>query len=194
MAASPRRELHDATAGWWVLALVGLLSIAAGVIILFKPSDSLATLAVIVGIFLVLDAIFELLAAIVGATQSRGLVALLGILTLLVGIMLIRHPIQGVTAVALLIGFWLLLVGVVRLVAAFEQEEHRGWNIVASVISILAGIVIVASPDIGYATLALLTGLAFIFNGMGLFALGWAMREVRHETASPTHHAPGAPA
>lgn len=194
MAASPRRDLHDATGGWWILALVGLLSIAAGVIILFKPADSLATLAVIAGIFLVVDAIFELLAAIVGATPSRGFMALLGVLTLLVGVMLIRHPIQGVTAIALLIGFWLLLVGVVRLVAAFEETEHRGWNITAAIISILAGIVIVSSPNIGYATLALLTGLAFIFNGMGVFALGWAMREVRHETAAPTHHAPGAPA
>lgn len=194
MAASPRRELHDSTAGWWVLALVGLLSIAAGVIILFKPSDSLATLAVIAGIFLVLDAIVELLAAIVGATQSRGLLALVGVLTLLVGILLIRHPVQGVTFVALLLGLWLVTVGAVRLVTAFERPDHRGWHVFAAAVEIVAGIVIVSSPDIGYATLALLTGLAFIFNGMGMFALGWALREVRHETAAPTHHAPGAPA
>ena len=194
MAASPRRDLHDATAGWWVLALVGLLSIAAGVIILFKPGDSLKTLAVIAGIFLVLDAIVELLAAIVGATQSRGFVALLGVLTLLVGILLIRHPVQGVTFVALLLGLWLVTVGVVRLVVAFETPDRRGWNVFAASVEIVAGVVIVSSPDIGYATLALLTGIAFIFNGMGLFALGWAMREVRHETAAPTHHAPGAPA
>ena len=194
MEASPRRDMHAATAGWWLVSLVGLLSIAAGVIILFKPGDSLKTLAVIAGIFLVLDAIVELLAAIVGATQSRGMVALLGVLTLLVGILLIRHPVQGVTFVALLLGLWLVTVGVVRLVTAFDREEHRGWHIVAAVIEIIAGIVIVSSPNIGYATLAVLAGLAFIFNGMGVFALGWAMREIRHETAAPTHHAPGAPA
>src|SRR6059058_1146211 len=79
MAFSPRRDLHDASGGWWVLSLVGLLSIAAGVIILFKPGDSLKTLAVIAGIFLVVDAIMELTAAIMGVTQSRGLLALLGV-------------------------------------------------------------------------------------------------------------------
>src|SRR3954447_18942513 len=194
MAASPRRELHAATAGWWLLSLVGLLSIAAGVIILFKPGDSLETLAVIAGIFLVLDAIMELLVAITGGTTSRGFTALVGVLTLLVGIVLIRHPIAGVAAVALLIGLWLVTVGVVRLVAAFEREDHRGWNVAAALISIVAGIVIVSSPNIAYATLAVLAGLAFIFNGMGIFAVGWAMRDLRHETAAPRHHAPGAPA
>lgn len=194
MAFSPRRDLHDASGGWWVLSLVGLLSIAAGVIILFKPGDSLKTLAVIAGIFLVVDAIMELTAAIMGVTQSRGLLALLGVLTLIVGILLIRHPIQGVAAVAILLALWLITVGVVRLVTAFEMPAHRGWNIAVAIIEILAGIVIVSSPNIGFATLALLAGLAFIFNGMGVFALGWAMHEVRHETSEPTHHAPGAPA
>jgi len=186
-------DVRRATGAWWVLALVGLLSIAAGVIILFKPGDSLATLAVIAGIFLVLDAIVELVAAIAGATESRGLLALLGVLTLIVGIMLIRHPIAGVTAVALLLGIWLVVVGVVRLFVAFDQADHRGWHLLAAGLEILAGVVIVSSPDIGYATLALLAGLAFIFNGMGIFALGWAMHEVREEV-TPTHRPGAAPA
>src|SRR3954447_2878669 len=105
-APYPAGEVRRATSGWWLVSLIGLLSIAAGVIILFKPGDSLATLAVIAGIFLLLDAIVELLAAILGVTQSRGSVALLGVLTLVVGILLIRHPVAGVTFVALLLGLW----------------------------------------------------------------------------------------
>jgi|1186.fasta_scaffold107382_1 uncharacterized membrane protein HdeD (DUF308 family) len=194
MAASPADDIRQATSGWWLLALVGLLSIAAGVIILFKPGDSLATLAVIAGIFFVIDAIFELVAALFGATQSRGLVALLGVLTLLVGILLIRHPVGGVVFVALLLGLWLVAVGSIRLVTAFDRPDHRGWNLFAAALELIAGIVIVSSPDIGYATLALLAGLAFIFNGMGLFGVGWAMRDVRHEVTHPPHHAGAAPA
>ena len=40
---------------------------------------------------------------------------------------------------------------------------------------LLAGIVIVSDPNIGFATLALLVGIAFILNGMGMFALGWSL-------------------
>ena len=55
-----------------------VLSIAAGIIILLKPGDSLATLAVIAGIFLLVDGILELAASLMRGTQSRGSLALLG--------------------------------------------------------------------------------------------------------------------
>jgi uncharacterized membrane protein HdeD (DUF308 family) len=86
-------EVRAATGGWWLLLLVGVISIAAGVTILVKPGDSLATLAVIAGIFLLVDGILELTAALLHGTQSRGMVALLGVLTAIVGVLLIRHPI-----------------------------------------------------------------------------------------------------
>ena len=65
-------EAKALTGGWWLLLLVGALSVIAGVIILFKPSDSLATLAVIAGIFLLLDGILELADAFFGSTAARG--------------------------------------------------------------------------------------------------------------------------
>ena len=178
-------DVRAATGGWWLLALIGVLSITAGIVILIKPGDSLATLAVIAGIFLLADGILELAASLMHSTQSRGTLALLGALTAIVGVLLIRHPIQGIAAIALLIGIWLIAVGVIRIIAAFEVEEHRGWTLFAGAIELLAGIVIVSDPNIGFATLALLAGIAFIFNGMGMLALGWGMHTVRREAAAP---------
>ena len=109
------------------------------------------------------------------STQNRGTVALIGALTSIVGVLLIRHPVQGIVFVALLIGIWLIVVGVIRFVAAFEMAEHRGWNLIAGAIELIAGIVIVSDPNIGYATLAVLVGISFIVNGMGMFGLGWNM-------------------
>ena len=83
-------------------------------------------------------------AALLDGTQNRGMVALLGVLTAIVGVLLIRHPIAGVVAVALLIGIWLITIGVIRFVAAFEVAEYRGWNIVAGLIEVIAGAVIVS--------------------------------------------------
>lgn len=172
-------DVRVATGGWWLFLLVGVLSIAAGVIVLFKPSDSLATLAVIAGIFLLVDGILELTASLMHGTRNRGSLALLGVLTAIVGVLLIRHPIGGIAFVALLIGIWLIAVGVVRIIAAFEVDENRGWNIFAGAVELLAGIVIVSDPNIGFATLALLVGLGFILNGMGMLAVGWSLHTLR---------------
>jgi len=89
-----------------------------------------------------------------------------GVLDIVIGVLLIRHPIGGVLAIALLIGIWLIAVGLVRLVGAFEREQ-RVWNIVLALLEIAAESVIVSSPPIGFATLALLVGIAFIANGGG---------------------------
>ena len=172
-------DVRTATGGWWLILLIGVLSIAAGVVVLLKPGDSLATLAVISGIFLLVDGILELAASLLHGTHNRGMVAVLGAITAIAGVLLIRHPIQGVAVIALLIGIWLITVGVIRIVASFELPEFRAWSLVVGLVELIAGIVIVSDPNIGFATLAVLVGIAFILNGVGMLALGWAMRAVR---------------
>jgi uncharacterized membrane protein HdeD (DUF308 family) len=177
-------DVKEATWGWWLLVLTGVLSVVAGVIILFKPSSSLATLAVIAGIFLLVDGILEMVSSFMRGTTNRGLVALIGVLSAIVGVLLIRHPVGGVAAVALLIGIWLIAVGVTRFATAFEERDHRVWHAIAGIVELIAGIVIVSNPDIGFATLALLVGIGFILNGVSMTALGWGMREVEKAVSS----------
>lgn len=172
-------ELRELTWGWWLALLIGVVSVAAGVIVIAKPSNSLATLAVIVGIFILVDGVVALVGALSSETQNRGLLAVLGVLSVIAGTLLIRHPLGGVRAVALLVGIWLIAAGVVRFVAAFEAPGHRLWRIGVALVLAIFGIVIVASPDIGYATLALITGIGLICYGLGLLALGWAMHVAR---------------
>src|SRR5271165_7012468 len=158
-------EMRDFTAAWWLYLVIGLISVAAGVIVLAKPSDSLATLAVVAGVFVLLDGAFALVASISRHTENRGMAAILGVLGVVVGVLLIR-----------------------RLIAAFELE-HRAWHIVVALVEVAAGIVIVSTPPIGFATLALLVGIEFIANGVMDVALGWLMHSARHETAGPELHA-----
>jgi uncharacterized membrane protein HdeD (DUF308 family) len=170
---------------WWVASLAGVISIIAGIIVMAKPSNSLATLAVVSGIFVLIDGIVAIVVDAFGRnTENRGLVAILGVVSIVVGVLLIRHPITGVTAVALLLGIWLIAAAVVRLVIAFAGGEHRLRRVIVALILGIAGIAIVSSPHIGYATLALIVGLGFIAYGAAMLVLGWALRTVG-DAASP---------
>lgn len=177
---SAPEELPVATGLWWIPALAGVISVIAGIIVVAKPSDSLETLAVVSGIFVLLDGIVALVEALGHGTESRGLVAILGVVSVVVGILLIRHPVAGVTAVALLLGIWLIAAAVVRLVVAFAVGEHVLRRVVVAVILAIAGIAIVASPHIRYATLALIAGIGFIAYGAAMVVLGLAMRTAGH--------------
>jgi uncharacterized membrane protein HdeD (DUF308 family) len=173
------RELRALTWGWWLALLIGFLAIVAGIIVILKPSNSLSTLAVVFGIFILIDGIFELVGAIAGDTESRGLLAVIGVLSVIAGVLLIRHPLGGVRAVALILGIWLIAAGVVRLIGAFAYPGHRIWRIVTALILGIFGVVIVSEPHIGYATLAVIAGICFILYGIGMIAVGWAMHAIR---------------
>jgi uncharacterized membrane protein HdeD (DUF308 family) len=165
---------------WWVTLIVGVLSLVAGIILVFKPSDSLATLAVIFGIFLLIDGIAELVASITGRVDNRALAAILGVLGVVIGIVLIRHPFHGVTAIGLLIGIWLVAAGVVRFVRSLVVSTRPVLGVLIALLEIFVGIAVVANPHIGYATLAILTGIWLILSGIGTIALGIEIRRAIH--------------
>jgi uncharacterized membrane protein HdeD (DUF308 family) len=184
---SPRSsgDLRASAGVWWMAALVGVISIIAGIIVLAKPSDSLSTLAVVWGIFVLIDGIAAIVAALGRDRENRGLLATLGVVSVVVGILLIRHPMAGVSAVALLLGIWLIAAAVVRLVVAFELGEGRLRQLIVALILAVVGIVIVSSPHIGYATLALIVGLGFIGYGTAMVVVGVAIRTVGDAAPRP---------
>jgi uncharacterized membrane protein HdeD (DUF308 family) len=165
--------LRDITRSWWILLLIGCLSVIAGVIVLVKPSHSLSVLVIVCGIFIVLSSVLELWTVVSGSRS--GTAVLLGVLGIVIGILLIRHPIGGVTAATLLVGVWFVAIGVIRLLDALTMERGK-WALAVAGLQIVAGIVLVASPHIGLATLALLIGIALILNGAALAGLGIAVR------------------
>jgi uncharacterized membrane protein HdeD (DUF308 family) len=180
-----RIEALEVARAWWVMLVVGLASLAAGIILVFQPSKSLATLAVIVGIFFLLDGIVELLRSIVGGLENRGLAAIIGVLGVIVGIILIRHPTKAVAAIGLLIGLWLVAAGVIRLVVALAGGPHAVIRAAIAAVEIVLGIVIVADPHIGYSALAIIVGICLILNGGAYSVLAFAMRRAKQELEHP---------
>jgi uncharacterized membrane protein HdeD (DUF308 family) len=78
----------------------------------------------------------------------------------------------------------------VRAMAAFEVREHRGWNLLLAAFEVIAGIVIVSSPDIGVATLAVLVGISFIVRGLGMCMVAWALHSAKDALDIPPTVAP----
>jgi uncharacterized membrane protein HdeD (DUF308 family) len=178
-AVTPEQANAIATV-WWVPLVLGLLSLVAGVIVLIKPSNSLTVITVVIGIFILLDGVMQVYMGLRHRVENSTMVAVIGVLDLIIGIILVRHPIAGVTAAALLIGIWLAAAGVLRLIVAFEIHGDRLGRIVVGAIELLAGIVIIANPNIRLATLAVLVGISFILNAIALIVLAIAMRGLKH--------------
>src|SRR5215813_5721082 len=163
MVTQLRRDPADMVAGigrhWgWVLAF-GIITLAVGVIVLAWPSETLVVVAVLFGIQLIVMGIFRFVAAFAADDLTGGtrvLLALLGVLSLIVGLYAVRHVLITLLALALLLGIFWIVSGAVELFMALShrQMSHRGWNAVMGIVSVLAGIVVLAYPGISLLTLA----------------------------------------
>ena len=178
--ASGRVDPRPMIGAWWVFALGGVVGIVAGVIVLVEPSISLATLAVIAGIFLLVDGIIELVFSLVSSTENRALTAIFGVATAVIGVILIRHPTGAVVAIALLLGLWLLISGLLRLITSLAAHQRSFGSALLGLLELVAGIVIVSSPNIGVTTLAVLIGIAWILRGLAMVMVAWTLRGLRH--------------
>lgn len=181
VGSGARRRADELARAWWLLPLVGALSVAAGVIVLVEPAISLITLAAVCGIFLLIDGTFEVFWSLSDSVENRGLIAVFGVVSAIAGVILIRHPIRSIVAIALLLGLWLLVAGVIRLIRAFGEDRRGPSSVLLALLEMVAGIVIVSSPGIGVATLALLVGISLIARGVGLFMVGWLLRDFIHK-------------
>jgi uncharacterized membrane protein HdeD (DUF308 family) len=167
-------------AKWWVVALLGAISIAAGVLAIAYPDITLLVLGLIVGINLVLiGVVWVTLATREQHTEGgRILRFIVGFLATLAGLVCLVRPGAGVLALLIALSFWFIITGMADLARALDDREHRLIAGVLGVIGIAAGVIIVANPDIGLTTLALLAGIGFIVRGTVELMAGFYMRSL----------------
>ncbi|HEX2320605.1 MAG TPA: DUF308 domain-containing protein [Streptosporangiaceae bacterium] len=154
----------------WLLAF-GIITVLLGIIALAWPSRTLVVVAVLFGAQLIVMGIFRFVGAIASEDltgANRVLLALLGVLSLIVGLYAVRHLLVTLFALVVLLGIFWIVSGVVELFMALSHREmgQRGWNAIMGVISIIAGIVVLAYPDISLLVLAVLLSIWLIIYGV----------------------------
>src|SRR3954454_10616030 len=107
------------------------------------------------------------------------------VVSLVIGLILVRHPINTIAFISILFGIWLLTIGCVWTVAAFGTHEHRGLRLVIGLVSAIAGAVIIASPHIGYNTFAIIAGISLVLQALGMLAVAWAQHRLEEDAGSP---------
>ena len=106
----------------WVGYVLGAMFLVAGLVVLLRPGKSLWFLAVVVGISVIVTGIMQVALAFMDRERIRHwvLLAVLGAVGIVVGILAIVWPGITVWVLALLIGVRLLIFGVVQLALAFR--------------------------------------------------------------------------
>jgi uncharacterized membrane protein HdeD (DUF308 family) len=160
---------------WWLVLLEGIVAALFGLLLLFAPGATLLFLVQVLGLYLFIAGLFRIIGIFVDSSLW-GLKLAAGVLCILAGILVLRHPMwSGVlvpTVLVFYIGFLSIFQGGIGIFLAFRGG---GWGIgVVGALGILFGLILVSNPVIGVATLPLALGI-FMLAG-GVVAVGQAFR------------------
>ena len=161
-----------------VLVVVGVLSIVAGVLAVVYPDLTLLALALIAGINLLLLGALGLAEAISSDDDggARVLSAMLGLLGVIAGLVVMRRPGESLLAVVVILGVWFVVSGLVHAIRAITTLEDRAFRLAVAIADIAVGGLILTLPDLSLTTMAVLTGLAFLFRGVFAVFAGLRLR------------------
>ncbi|MGH3153754.1 MAG: HdeD family acid-resistance protein [Streptosporangiaceae bacterium] len=174
-----------AASAWQTTLFLGVATVILGLIVTFHPSGSLNVIAVLVGILMIISGIFHLIRVFDSAEQHRVWLGIAGLLYVVIGVVLIRHLNLTVAVIGLIVGLTWIVQGLSGLFGGIAgSREGRGWWIFFGIVSLIAGIVVVADPISSVTVLAVLLGLWFIV--MGLFEVIAAFIIRRAVSESPS--------
>lgn len=188
-----RTELTSIAKGiWWLVLLRGIFAIIFGIIAIVAPAAALTGIAIVVGIYLLVDGITEIVHAVQARRSDRrwGWLLFQGIVSVLGGLAAIILPgvagLVGGLVVLWTIVIYSLMHGILGIASAAGVGEApgRGWAIVAGVVAIvfavLLAIVILVNPGASVLSLIWVAGIyAIIFGIMLVVAAVTVRRHIR---------------
>jgi uncharacterized membrane protein HdeD (DUF308 family) len=182
LSGLPDQETMNATLArhWWAIMLRGVIAVLFGIIALAAPGAVLLSLALLFGIYLLIDGVIGLASTVRAVTAHGHWGALLAeaVLNILMGLIALFIPAAAVLAFVLLMAAWALISGGLMVAAAFKLHASHGrwWLGLGGVASLIWGVLLVAAPLVGAAVLTWWLGIYAIVFGIALIACGWRLR------------------
>lgn len=172
----------------WKSTLVsGILTLIVGVLVLSWPGISVLAAAIAFGVYLLITGVAQVVFAfsLHVSAGSRILLFISGAASLILAVLAFRHFGQGyaVLLLAIWIGIGFVFRGVATTVSAVSDPTlpGRGWSIFLGVITLLAGIVVLASPFASIVTLALVVGVWLAVIGIFEIVASFGIRKASKE-------------
>lgn len=159
----------------WKSTLVsGILALALGVLALAWPGQTILVAAILFGAYLLITGVTQVIFAFSLHITAGGRILLFisGAAALILAVLAFRHFGDDPLIVILLLAIWIavgfIFRGVATTVAAISDPglPGRGWAIFTGILSLLAGIVVLASPFTSIWILTLVVGIWLVVIGI----------------------------
>ena len=160
----------------------GILMVAGGAFCFINTGQTFLNIAFVVGAIMVINGVIHSLAYFIGRGlnnrgDNNGWILIDGLLTLLLGILILCNQLVVDMAIPMIFGMWVLVSGLLRLEAATRiNREKKSGNFKATlateIITTLIGIFGFVDPLITWVSLVALLGIFLLMQGINAIELG----------------------
>ncbi|ULE32624.1 HdeD family acid-resistance protein [Mycobacterium sp. IDR2000157661] len=175
---------------WKSTLLSGVLAVALGVLIWLWPGITIVVAAIFFGAYLLVAGIAQVIFAFSLHVSAGGRVLLFisGAAALILAVLCFRSLQESILLLAIWIGIGFIFRGVATAVSAISDPTlpGRAWEIFIGVVSLIAGVVMLAAPFESIETLTIVVGIWLIVLGVFEIVSAFGIRKASKNLATLT--------
>lgn len=153
----------------WSSLIMGTLLLIVAVIIFSYPVKNFYTLTWLIGLFILINGVIQLLfrrAARALAGSGSGLIVVIGIIDIIFGLLVIFNVGASSTFFIFMFAAWFIVSSVIGLMTISKQSRLKGLSIIVNVLGLLLGIILLFNPMMGMILVSTMIAITFAILGV----------------------------
>jgi uncharacterized membrane protein HdeD (DUF308 family) len=163
---------------WWVFLLQGVAGILLGLMLITDPGATLVVLVTFLGFYWLFTGVMALVRVFVDRSVPWIWSLLVGIVGILAGLLVLRHPLFAALTVpamiVIILGVEGLIMGVLDIIGGFTGGGIGSFFL--GVVNFVIGLLLLGSPLVAALAVPLVFGVILLIQGIGLIVLAFRAR------------------
>lgn len=176
------KKIEKAIKQWYLMLIVGLVFVILGIWTLATPLNSYAALSIVFAFGFLVNGIAEMVFALENRHQNWGWSLVLGILSTVVGILLLLNPAASMATLPFYVGFTLLFRSISGMVTAYDMKQYGildwGTLMVTAMLGLLFSFILLWNPVFAGINVVVWTAVTFIVLGCYTIYFSFKLRKL----------------
>ncbi|HRN27627.1 MAG TPA: DUF308 domain-containing protein [Ignavibacteriaceae bacterium] len=184
METSFLKTLKHSIKHWYIPLLVGIFFVIVSIVTFSSPVGSLIALSLLFALSFLFGGLSEIIFSIANKDQldNWGWSLAFGIVTLIVGILLLLNPALSMTALAFYVGFVILFRSISTIGFAMDVKKYgsKNWGglLVLGIIGTIVSFILIWNPLFAGMSVVILVALSFLFAGLFNISFSLQLRKL----------------
>jgi len=163
---------------WWVFLLQGFAGIILGLMLVTEPGATVVAFTTVLGFYWLITGLLGLVQVFVDRSTPWIWSLLGGLVGILAGLFVLRHPLVAAltvpTVIVIILGIQGLVMGAFQIIGGFKGGGIGPF--ILGAINVLVGILLLGSPIAAALAVPIVFGVLLLIQGAGLIILAFQVR------------------